>query len=97
MATGETVELLLEESSTIHGSLAFYAVADASGNFVNQDFIVEQDDTGVMFTLTTTGQSSGLKAQTMFTDSVVAVDNAASAATTGSGSTTLSIPLMVWP
>ncbi len=49
------------------------AVADASGNIQNSDYLVQDTDLGLSFLLTATGQSSGYTAQTTFTDSVTSV------------------------
>lgn len=65
---GETVSLLIDEEPATHEPHLFYAVADEDGNFENRDFVIDDHDLGVTFTLTATGQSSGLTAQTTFTD-----------------------------
>ncbi len=49
------------------------AVADASGNITNSEYVVQETDLGVTFLLTATGQTSGYTAQTTFTDSVTSV------------------------
>src|SRR5206468_11879053 len=46
----------------------FTSIADANGHFVNTDFTVNAQDVGVTFTVTATGQSSGLTASVQFTD-----------------------------
>ena len=44
------------------------AIADASGNFTNRAFVVDQHDFGVAFTATAVGSPSGRTAQHTFTD-----------------------------
>src|SRR2546426_9896538 len=66
---GETVVLTLEESPLIDTHGPYSSIADADGNFTNADFAVNEEDRGVAFTLTATGQSSGWTAETRFTDS----------------------------
>src|SRR5437773_5293089 len=65
---GETVNLLLYEDPAVALPLQLTAVADANGDFMNADFIVDVFDLGVTFTLTATGDPSGLTAETTFTD-----------------------------
>ncbi|HZY10938.1 MAG TPA: hypothetical protein VFF29_07265, partial [Bacteroidota bacterium] len=67
-APGETVSLLFEESPYIHPPQTLYTVADGAGNISNSDYLIEDHDLGQTFTLTATGLSSGLVAQTIFTD-----------------------------
>src|SRR5438128_5778567 len=65
---GETVNLVLYEDPALDPPLQLTAVADANGDFMNADFIVDVFDIGVTFTLTATGDPSGLTAETTFTD-----------------------------
>src|SRR5881396_1129878 len=65
---GETVNLVLYEDPALDPPLQLTAVADANGDFMNSDFIVDVFDIGVAFTLTATGDPSGLTAETTFTD-----------------------------
>ena len=65
---GETVSLVLHRETSTHPDTTVSAVADAEGNFTNQDFAPDQDDFGVSLTLTATGLASGYTAQTNFTD-----------------------------
>src|SRR5437667_6191312 len=65
---GETVVLFLHEDPPLDPDLQLTSVADANGDFTNTDFIVDVFDIGVTFTLTATGLSSGLTAETTFTD-----------------------------
>ncbi|QCK15546.1 T9SS type A sorting domain-containing protein [Mangrovivirga cuniculi] len=65
---GETVSLLFEEDQNFHAPYTYYAVADSYGEFINDEYLIEQHDLGVTFTLTATGQSSGITANTTFTD-----------------------------
>jgi hypothetical protein len=67
---GETVSLTLVESPLHDTHGPFTAVADSSGNIVNTDFGPDLGDVGIRFYLTAVGQSSGLRAQTTFTDAV---------------------------
>src|SRR4030067_3185938 len=65
---GETVALELVEEPLIHPAETLYAIADAEGNITNAEYVIQDHDIGQTFTLTATGQTSGLTAQTMFTD-----------------------------
>src|SRR5882724_4735237 len=65
---GETVVLILHEEPQLDPDLELTAFADANGDFTNTDFSVDVFDIGVTFTLTATGLSSGLTAETTFTD-----------------------------
>src|SRR5262249_39232260 len=67
---GETVVLVLHEDPTLCPDRQFIAVggADANGDIFDNEFVVDQHDIGVTFTLTATGLASGLTAQTIFTD-----------------------------
>jgi hypothetical protein len=68
---GETVTLHFDEEpkpSTCMLPHDLTAVADANGNIYNNQFLVKENHLGVKFTLTATGQSSGLTATTIFTD-----------------------------
>ncbi|MBC6365367.1 HYR domain-containing protein, partial [Algoriphagus sp. AK58] len=68
---GETIVLHFDEEpkpATCLLSHDLTAIADASGNFTNSQFLVKENHLGVTFTLTATGQSSGLIATTVFTD-----------------------------
>src|SRR5438552_6869732 len=65
---GETVVLILHEEPQLDPDLQLTAYADANGDFTNTDFSVDIFDIGVTFTLTATGDPSGLAAETTFTD-----------------------------
>ncbi|MDI1322583.1 MAG: HYR domain-containing protein, partial [Algoriphagus sp.] len=68
---GETIVLHFDEEpkpATCLLSHDLTATADALGNFTNSQFLVKENHLGVKFTLTATGQSSGLIATTVFTD-----------------------------
>src|SRR5438876_10330065 len=65
---GETVVLILHEEPQLDPDLQLTAYADANGDFTNTDFSVDVFDIGVTFTLTATGDASGLTAGTTFTD-----------------------------
>jgi hypothetical protein len=65
---GETVELYLVGEPPTHDPETIYAVTDESGKMFAQ-YVVQEYDLGRSFTLTATGMTSGLSAQTTFTDS----------------------------
>ncbi|PYV31002.1 MAG: hypothetical protein DMG09_26460 [Acidobacteria bacterium] len=65
---GETVNMVLHEEPTTDPDRTLTSVADKKGNFTNDSFVVQPNDAGVTFTLTATGQTSGLTAQTTFAD-----------------------------
>src|SRR5437667_5898622 len=65
---GETVVLILHEEPQLDPDLQLTAYADENGDFTNTDFSVDIFDIGVTFTLTATGGSSGLTAETTFAD-----------------------------
>jgi cysteine-rich repeat protein len=66
---GEAVSMVLSVDPQMHPDVSLSSVADDSGSFTNTDYIVQDSDLGVTFTLTATGQSSGLTALTAgFTD-----------------------------
>jgi hypothetical protein len=65
---GETVTLSFVESPLIDTHPDLYATADANGNILNNQFSPDSHDADITFTLTATGGSSGLQAQTVFTD-----------------------------
>ncbi len=67
-ASGETVTVNLHEDPLVHDDRMLTAVADASGSFTNRDFAPEAHDFGLRFVLTATGETSGMRAQTTFTD-----------------------------
>jgi hypothetical protein len=64
---GETVELVIHEDPTVNPDVTLSATADADGNISNSDFVVPDHSGFLTFTVTATGQSSGLTAQTTFT------------------------------
>ncbi len=66
----ETVSLNIHRDTNDPPDTLLYAVADASGNIQNSDYVVQEYDLGVSFLLTATGQSSGYTAQTTFTDAI---------------------------
>jgi hypothetical protein len=65
---GETVNLVFHETNGPDDDVTYQAVADDAGNISNTRFAPDSHDYGVVFTLTATGISSNLTAQTMFTD-----------------------------
>jgi cysteine-rich repeat protein len=64
---GETVELYLAGEPPTHDPEVIYAEADGSGKIFAQ-YVVQDYDLGRTFTLTATGLTSRLTAQTTFTD-----------------------------
>jgi hypothetical protein len=66
--TSETVVMVLSVDPPTHPAVQLKSVADEDGNFTNK-YTVQRSDAGVVFSLTATGQSSGVTAQTAaFTD-----------------------------
>ena len=65
---GETVQLYIEKEPPVTDPVTLYAVADATGNIYNTEYIVQPVDLGVTFTLTATGLTSGYSVMTYFTD-----------------------------
>ena len=67
---GETVTLLFHEDvdPPIHPDKSLTAVADANGQILNQEYLIDDEDDGIQFILTATGLTSGRTAQTTFTD-----------------------------
>ena len=68
---GETVALRFVEDPNVCEDRVFLATADANGDFFNADLVLEWHDFHVNFTLLATGTSSGLTAETTFTDAVL--------------------------
>src|SRR5262249_41534510 len=67
-APGETVVLTFPENPNNDGPHILSTVADGSGNIRTTDFVVSPQDSGITFTLTAVGGSSGQTATTTFTD-----------------------------
>jgi uncharacterized protein YjdB len=67
---GEQVKLELDHSTVSHGNTILYATADTNGYINNEEYIIQPIHLGESFILTATGQSSGLTAQTTFTDGI---------------------------
>ncbi len=65
---GETVSLTFVESPLVHPAELLSAVADVDGNIYDNAYIIQDHDLGQSFALTATGQTSGLTAETWFTD-----------------------------
>lgn len=65
---GETVVLVLHEDPPVCADRQFTADASESGDIHNAEFVVDEHDLGVTFTLVATGLTSGLTAETTFTD-----------------------------
>ena len=67
-APGETVTIELVEDPLIDTHATLTAVADQSGNWTNSEFSPDEHDISVRFVVTATGGTSGMRAQTTFTD-----------------------------
>ena len=65
---GEQVRLTLTEDPESHGPRQWEVTADSAGNIADASFSPEEHHFGTSFTLTALGLSSGLTAQTTFTD-----------------------------
>jgi uncharacterized protein YjdB len=65
---GEQVKLEIDHSTVSHSNTVLYATADANGHIYNNEFLIKEIHLDEFFTLLATGQSSGLTAQTTFTD-----------------------------
>jgi hypothetical protein len=78
---GETVTLNIHRDTNDPPDTVLSAVADASGNITNSEYVVQQYDLGVTFLLTATGQTSGFTAQTSFTDGNVRIRSNATGVT----------------
>ena len=68
---GEIVSVLLHEDPMRLPDITLSATTDISGEFV-VTHVVEENDLGVVYTATATGQTSGLTATTTFTDAPAA-------------------------
>src|SRR6266542_4147513 len=66
----ELVDLTFHEDPHTHAENVRTVQADASGNFTYNQYAPEEHDLGVVYILGAKGQSSGLTAQTTFTDAV---------------------------
>jgi hypothetical protein len=67
---GETVTLSFVESPLLDTHPDLTAVADTNGSILNNQFSPDAHDVDIAFTLTATGGTSGLQAQTTFTDAI---------------------------
>jgi hypothetical protein len=65
----ETVSLYFDETPYQYVPITLYTVADAEGNISNHDYVIQDYHLGTAFVLTATGITSGITAQTLFTDS----------------------------
>ena len=67
---GETVTLLFHEDvePQVDPDVTLSAVANDEGQILNQEYVIDEEDVGIQFILTATGQTSGRTAQTTFTD-----------------------------
>ena len=65
---GETVLLVFHSEPNTYGDITYFTFADENGNFTNSSFAPDISDIGATITVTATGQTSGLTAQTTFTD-----------------------------
>jgi|GEM_PF-5604753 len=69
----EKVMLIIEETGpqNIHGADTLYAIANASGEILNAEYVIQDHDLHQNFTLTAIGLNSNLTAQTTFTDGTI--------------------------
>ncbi|MBC6610420.1 T9SS type A sorting domain-containing protein [Hymenobacter sp. BT507] len=65
---GEQVKLEIDHSTISHGNTVLSATADDNGHILNTEYVIQDIHLGESFTLAATGLSSGLTAQTAFTD-----------------------------
>ena len=65
--SGETVALEIVENPLIHPAETLIVTADDMGD-ISAEYAIQEHDLGQAFKLTATGQTSGLTAQTTFTD-----------------------------
>src|SRR5262245_26195270 len=70
---GEAVLIELHEEPFTHPDRVWSLYADDNGDFTDTTFVVEEHDIGVTFILRATGLTSGLIAETVFTDGNVRV------------------------
>ena len=80
---GETVSLFLDQPSTAEPGQAFFVTADSAGNIFHNQSSPDVRDSDVTFLLTATGQSSGARTQTRFTNHPVTNSRAAVPPTDG--------------
>ena len=66
---GESVELQIEHLTFDHATETFYTEALDDGTIYYSQYVIDPTDLGETFLLTATGQTSGLTADWMFTDS----------------------------
>ncbi|MCA1592533.1 MAG: MBG domain-containing protein, partial [Acidobacteria bacterium] len=69
---GETVTLVLHEEreTAVHDDITLTSVADENGKIQSATYAPEEHDLGVTYTLTATGDASGLTAVTTFSDAI---------------------------
>src|SRR5437899_5976490 len=68
---GEVVTLVLHETPWFDDHPVLTATADESGNISNNQFVPDEHDVNVQFSVTASGQTSGLVAQATFTDAAL--------------------------
>jgi hypothetical protein len=66
----EEVRLLFQEDPAVHDDYVLTVTADGDGNIYHDQWAPEEHDLGVRFYLMATGQQSGRRAQTTFTDQI---------------------------
>src|SRR6266566_8739923 len=71
---GETLPIELVDDPLIDTHPVLTAVADQNGNWTNTQFSPDEHDISVRFIVTATGGTSGMRAQTTFTDAGDAAD-----------------------
>ena len=67
-ASGETVRIVRHEDPLLEADSSVVVIADGFGNFTDQSFTPDILDLYTRFVLTADGGSSGMRAQTTFTD-----------------------------
>jgi hypothetical protein len=85
------VTLIVHESNPSICGPGVRGEGDSKGNLSSADFVMESHDEDVTFTLTATGQSSGLTAETAFTSSATFVGNIGTATRSIAGNTSITI------
>ena len=88
----ETVKLTFDEIP-YNPPVTYYATADDEGNIYNTQYVIEERHLGSTIALTAVGQTSGLTAQTIFTDTPDSVLTVNPASGTFGGTVTLSATL----
>ena len=67
---GELVTIVMSVNPLTHNDVTLTAIADASGNLKNSDYVVQQSDLGVTFHVQATGSMGDAAAPFTFTDTI---------------------------